>query len=294
VTFAETEYESEHEATTAQRLADAVGLTVGGIGDPDLHDWPPEHLPLVEGAQADDEGRLRVSVERFALDGHDRHDIWSDIRAKALELTEDPTFRLLEEAYAGLLLDGYELDANTIRRIRDAVMGEPMLDHHNVMTSARTVGQRGEFVILADTVSSKRLDRGRIKASIDRLEAAREPIPVHGLTGNIIGQLNTVAHQPGCGLFARGQMHTENAEALDLLRAIKANKVELSFKDENLDLPDHHTRTEARARTANDAQPGTRTAMGNTRPNTRPNPGRSLRGPAQRAGQGRRHGSVRR
>jgi len=227
----------EDELTADELRANAVNLTVGYIGDPDTPDWPPERRPNVIGAKTDDEWRIRVAVDRLGDDQDDRERIWKSIRAEALALAEDPTFRLLEDAYTQLLQDHGELDAKTIRAVRDIVMnGEPMLDHHTVMTSAEPRGKRGGFAILADVFHSRRLDRDTVIKAIARLATAKEPILVHGLTG-VIGQLgpSTVRYEAPFGMYARGELHTENVEARDVLRAIKAKQVRLSFKNEDLD-----------------------------------------------------------
>jgi SAM-dependent methyltransferase len=97
-----------------------------------------------ERAKTGDGWKLRVTVGRLGDDPDDRELIWKGVRAEALALTNTRSSSCSKTPTPACCRRATSWTSRPSPQSGDIVMnGEPMLDHHTVMTSARPVGKRG-------------------------------------------------------------------------------------------------------------------------------------------------------
>ncbi len=202
----------------------AVVAIVGDLGEPG---WPPERRPS-KTASTRDERQLAWLVERLGLSDAG----WVALKGEGLALTARSDFRILEDAISDLLQAGTVLDERMLRAMHRTVeTGRCPVQTVTVEASTKAIKGRGAFAAIADVYSPTR-DKPRLKAgafeqAIATWCATARAIPLHSFTGTMIGTVDpeSLEEIAGCGVFFKGQLHVERAEAAAMWQKVNANRV---------------------------------------------------------------------
>jgi len=172
-----------------------------------------------------------------------------------------------EDAIAHLLLrDGF-LSAQTLKQAHHVTTtGKRAMPTFQVEASSTALPSRGQFAAIFDvttpTRSKPRVKFGALAPAIATRQAAGQPIPVLGIAGNLLGHADPSTLEETCGgVFFKGRLNLESAEAIDMLRSLKANSVQVEYSEDLRELTLHRafkTEPEKRPAWSGDA---TRAAM---------------------------------